>query len=211
MKKLITERDIERHDKTQPFQVGADMILTPSARDFASRAGLVLVYERASSSGAVGDESEMDRAIRAAVVAELGHADREVMRAVRAGLGGVRPAVPLPVEAAPGDEAVHALRKAIERQEATSRAVLSAMGMNHAGILSTLTQTISGLGCDIEGVSQTIVRGFFSMIILVNIDGLEARSITFEGFRDQILAAAKSGGFEVMVMHEDVLRAMHRV
>ncbi len=206
MKKLITERELEQHPDGQAFKVSSEMILTPSARDYASRKGIVFEYPTRGGGGS--QDSAMDRAIRDAVVAELGHVDPELMLAVRAGLsrGSAAPSV-----ADVRDDASAALMRAAREKDSGSRAVLAAMGVNQVGILSTLTATLSDMGCDIVNVSQTIVEGWFNMVLIVEIESLEAKGLSFEEFRTKLLAEARELGLEAMLMHEDVLQAMHRV
>lgn len=209
MKRLITERELEDHPEGQPFAVKPDMIVTPSARDYASRHGVALIYASQKEAAAPEAESAMDRAIRDAVIAELGHADREVMHAVRAATS--RAGVSAGTGADPLAGASAALMRAAREKDKTSRAVLAAMGTNRTGILSRLTSVLSENDCDIVNVSQTIVDGYFNMILIVEIGGLEAAGITFDDFRTRVLNETTALGLEAMLMHEDVLRAMHRV
>lgn len=199
MKKLVTERDLEDHGPGD-FPVSPEMILTPSARDYASRSGIHLIWPDDPKKGAT--DSDMDRAIREMVVAELGHADPSILAAVRTALPGSKPARRDRLTQSP---ASLALRAAIEGGEG-DRAVLSAMGKNSTGILAKVTATISDMGLDIVNVSQTIVGGYFTMIVIIELGGRG-----FDTFRDKLLAEGKSLGIEVMLMHEDVLQAMHRV
>lgn len=207
MKKLVGERDLEAAGGGV-FVVSPEMILTPSARDYASRHNIRLQWPSADAGR--GDETAMDRAIRDAVTAELGRADDHVISAVRASLGEATPPGParLPVMETP---ASRALRDAVDAKEGRNRAVLSAMGSNRTGILTKLTAIISDIGCDIVDVSQTLVGGYFTMILIVELDNLGAQGVSFGQFRDRLLAVTKELGLEAMIMHEDVLQAMHRV
>lgn len=204
MKKLVTERDLESL-AGKSFQVTAEMILTPSARDYASRNGVQLEYGESDRSA----ESAMDQAIREAVTAELGSADAQVLAAVKSAMGG--PGGGGQGAVRHGSPASRAVRDAARPRDGEDRAVLSAMGENQMGILSTLTSAISELGGDIQNVSQTIVGGYFTMILIVDLGPLGERGVTFEQFRGRVLEAVKGLGLEGMLVHEDVLRAMHRV
>ena len=103
--------------------------------------------------------------------------------------------------------AVHAVRQSDE----INRAVLSITGVNRIGILGTFTGIISNFGCDIVNVSQTVVSGFFTMVLIVDLVPLSEQNVSFETFRKNVLSEAKKIGVEAMLMHEDVLKAMHRV
>ena len=199
MKRLVTEQELEHLPAGSTFEVTADVILTPSARDYASTHGVALRYPEGRSHTTT--DSPMDRAIREAVLAELGRADQRLISAVKAGVPGL-----------PGDHAAIASAAARAAREApTNRAVLSAMGVNRTGILSRLSQTMARFDCDVHNVSQTLVDGYFTMILIVEIDSLQRSGHTFDQFRDAVLADTKALGLEAMLMHEDVLRAMHRI
>jgi predicted amino acid-binding ACT domain protein len=49
------------------------------------------------------------------------------------------------------------------------------------------------------------------MILIVEIDSLEAQNVTFEQFRNELAKETSALGLEAMIVHEDVLKAMHRV
>ena len=49
------------------------------------------------------------------------------------------------------------------------------------------------------------------MILIVEIDSLKTQNITFEQFRDELSKETTALGLEAMIVHEDVLKAMHRV
>jgi ACT domain-containing protein len=201
MKKLITERDLEAMVTGKSFAVTGEMILTPSARDYASRHGISLSYDERRTST---NESAMDQAIREIVTAELGQVDHEVIDAVRSSLAEGH-------SGSRGQASNERIRAAVTHELPNNRAVLSAMGENRIGILSRLTSTISDLGCNIVDVSQTIVSGYFTMILIVELDGLGGAGKSFEQFRKGLLSEVNALGLEGMLMHEDVLRAMHRV
>lgn len=201
MKKLVTEKDVETGANNGEFLVNAQMILTPSAKDYALRHGIALVYPEQSSESS--NESAMDVAIREAVVAEFGRADRTIINAVRDGLTSEADAP----KRATGEPHI----KAIRSEGSRNRVVLSAIGANQVGVLGHFTKIISGMGCDIENVSQTIVGGYFTMILIVEIDSLQARGVTFDKFRDALMTEADKLGVQAMVMHEEILNAMHRV
>ncbi|MFT5431948.1 MAG: ACT domain-containing protein [Myxococcota bacterium] len=221
MKTLITHSELDGLESGSTFPVTTDMLLTPSARDYASAHGIRLVYPERNQKPS---ESPMDRAIREAVLAELGEVDAAVIDAVRAGVAGATS--PTGTLSAPGNSvstspasarsasanAVHIGNEILKRAETPrNRAVLSAMGENRTGILGSLTSAIASHGCDIVDVSQTLVGGYFTVILIVELDNLSAGGKTFADFRAPMLAEAKKLGLEAMLMHEDILRAMHRV
>ena len=207
MKKLITDKELAGHGG-KSFLVEDHMILTPSARDYASREGVRLQYPQRDANASNRD-SAMDQAIREIVTAELGRVDRNLIQAVRRGVASaVTPETPAVGTVETNESpAVSTLR----RGDTTNRGVLSITGVNRAGILGTFTQLISDHGCDIVNVSQTVVAGFFTMVLIVDLQPLSDKKVSFEHFRKGVLEESKRLGVEAMLMHEDVLKAMHRV
>ncbi len=89
-----------------------------------------------------------------------------------------------------------------------NRAVVTTTGPNQKGVLGSIATQIAEAGGDIHDVSQTIVAGFFTMIMLVDTDGL---NVPFSTFKEQLLATSEQHGIHTVVMHERVLHAMQRV
>ena len=95
-----------------------------------------------------------------------------------------------------------------EQRRGRRRAVLTTTGKNRRGIVAKMTQVIAEAGGDILDISQTLVSDYFTMIIVVDIARLEA---SFEEFKERVLEASRSLDVQTMMMHEDVMAALHRV
>ena len=89
-----------------------------------------------------------------------------------------------------------------------NRAVVTTTGPNKRGVLAAIAAKIADTGGNILDVSQTIVSGFFTMIMVVDISELNQ---PFSSFRDQLVATSEGLGIHAAVMHEKVLRALQRV
>ncbi len=208
-KKVITEADIEALARDGVVEVVRGMVVTPLAREYASRKGIRLVYgggsvpsaediPRDPHSGAKGPVALPDEVARIA---------EEVSRAL-AGLSDVGERV-LPADSLVRDERLRpSLEQALAREPA--RAVVVAAGVNRPGVAAAITSAISDCGGDIQDISQTIVSDFFSMILVVNIETLSP-GLSFRAFKERIEAAGREVGAETAVFHEAILRAMHRV
>lgn len=96
-------------------------------------------------------------------------------------------------------------------KERGERAVVTSTGFNSPGIVAALTSTIFECGGDIRDISQTIVSDFFTMIMIVDISRLSEKGITFKEFKRKLTEKAKEVGVEVVVIHEDILKSMHRI
>jgi len=88
------------------------------------------------------------------------------------------------------------------------RVIITSTGHNKKGIVAKLTAVIDECGGDILDISQTIVNGYFTMILVVDVG---SASCGFGAFRERITEAAHSSGVEVMMMRDKVLDAMQRV
>ncbi|MCK5797609.1 MAG: ACT domain-containing protein [Deltaproteobacteria bacterium] len=89
-----------------------------------------------------------------------------------------------------------------------SRAVITASGKNTRGVVATLATIVADAGCDIQDMSQTIVSDFFTLIMIVDISNL---TMAFAQVKEALTSAAETQGFHVVVMHEDVMRALQRI
>lgn len=88
------------------------------------------------------------------------------------------------------------------------KAVLTVLGKDKPGIIAGVSNMLADCGINIEDISQTIMQGCFTMIMLVN---LGAYNGTFLELVNKAEALGKEIGVKIIVQHEDVFNAMHRV
>ena len=215
LKRIVTDKELEANAKEGVFRVTKDMILTPFARDFAMQNGIRLEYPSDASSSAQPNrgtsEDQLSAAIREIVEAELGHNEAALEAAiaheVRAQLTDAPPESQDSV-----NSAVTAVLTEKHRTEgSTAQAVITVAGENHAGIVAKVSEVIGEMGANIVDISQTVVGEYFTMILVVDISDLEESGTGFSVFREAVQAAAKQVGVAANVMHENILRTMHRV
>ena len=89
-----------------------------------------------------------------------------------------------------------------------NRIIVAAFGNNRPGIVAALTQVLSENACSIEDISQTLLQEFFSMIMIVGIEGC---NVDFATLKDRLAATESQYGMKVYVMHEDIFKFMHRI
>ena len=63
-------------------------------------------------------------------------------------------------------------------------------------------------GANIIDISQTVMKEYFAMIMLTELDGL---NVDFVEFADKLKTAGRENGVEISVMHEDIFNTMHRI
>ena len=86
--------------------------------------------------------------------------------------------------------------------------LIAAFGKDRPGIGAALTGVLTEHNCSIEDISQTLLQDFFSMIMIVNIEG---STVDFATLVERLKATETQLGMKVYVMHEDIFRYMHRI
>ncbi len=86
--------------------------------------------------------------------------------------------------------------------------VVTVVGADKPGIVAAISSVLAEAKANIVDISMTVLRGFFSMIMVVDIS--EAISDLSE-LRDRLEEKGKEVGVRVMVLHEDVFRYMQKV
>jgi len=181
MKRVIGVDEIDAIAAGGEFHIDGNMIVTPGARERASARGVRLVYG-------------------GGLRASTAPAYRPRVEPTALGSGG-------------GDVA-QAVRDVLEAQEVRSasvRAVITATGINHPGIVARISTVVSEFGGDILEISQTIVQDLFTMIVIVDLTAEYKRGTSFKGFKERVMTEAGKLGIHIAVIHEDMLKAMHRV
>ena len=92
-------------------------------------------------------------------------------------------------------------------EEPGERAIVTAFGLDKPGILAGVTNVVSGAGCNILDVSQRILQGYFTLIMLADVSTMRP---SIGELQKQLDEAGERIGVRVMVQHEDLFRSMHR-
>lgn len=94
------------------------------------------------------------------------------------------------------------------KQKDNNRVVITVLGEDEVGIVANITTVLAEHEANIMDISQSLLQDLFSMIMLVDISGVE---IGFEKLQEELQAAGEELNLQVMVQHEDVFRYMHRI
>ncbi len=86
--------------------------------------------------------------------------------------------------------------------------VVTVVGADKPGIVAAISSVLAEAKANIVDISMTVLRGFFSMIMVVDIS--ESVSDLTE-LRGRLEEKGKEIGVRVMVLHEDVFRYMQKV
>ena len=88
------------------------------------------------------------------------------------------------------------------------RAVMTVIGPDRVGIIAGVSGLLAAKNVNILDLSQTIMGGIFTMIVLV--DTAEA-NCSFEELRNAIAAWGGETGLSTRIQREDTFSAMHRI
>ncbi len=88
------------------------------------------------------------------------------------------------------------------------KAVITVTGKDNIGIIASVSCACSEYGVNIIDISQSVLREYFAMIMLVDID---AMTVPFTDFVDIMNETGRKKGLEIHTMHEDLFNSMHRI
>ena len=89
-----------------------------------------------------------------------------------------------------------------------TKAVISVTGRDNVGIIAKVSALCAKYGANIIDISQTVLKDYFAMIMVVEIDGL---NIEFTDFVDIAAALGRENSLDIHTMHEDIFDSMHRI
>ena len=88
------------------------------------------------------------------------------------------------------------------------KAIITVIGKDKVGIIATVSNACARFGANILDISQTVLREYFSMIMLVEIDNMKTE---FSSFQKELSLLGERRGLDVRAMHEDIFNTMHRI
>ena len=88
------------------------------------------------------------------------------------------------------------------------KAILTVIGKDKSGIIAGVSNMLAEKNINIEDISQTIMQGYFTMIMLVD---LKNSTVTMDELTKTASALGDNIGVKIILQHEDIFNAMHRV
>ena len=88
------------------------------------------------------------------------------------------------------------------------KAVVTVIGKDSVGIIAAVSTECAKFGGNIVDISQSVMREYFAMIMLVDITAL---SVSFADFAAAMKQVGVDKGLEIHTMHEDIFNSMHRI
>lgn len=88
------------------------------------------------------------------------------------------------------------------------KAVLTVIGKDKVGIIAAVSRVLSDCGVNILDISQTIMQGMFTMIMLVD---LKNSDNDINGLSEKLSKIEKDMGLSIHIQNEEVFNSMHRI
>jgi len=88
------------------------------------------------------------------------------------------------------------------------KAVISVTGKDGVGIVAKVSVKCAECGANIVDISQTVLDGYFAMILIAEVSGL---NMQFGDFVDAMTSLGNENGLRIHTMHEDIFNSMHRI
>ena len=86
--------------------------------------------------------------------------------------------------------------------------IITVVGKDRVGIIARVCTYLSESDINILDISQTIVSGYFNMIVIAD---MAACGKTFEVVSDELGAIGKEMGMVINSQREGIFTAMHRI
>ena len=93
-------------------------------------------------------------------------------------------------------------------KENKMKAVITVIGKDRVGIISMVSSECSAHNVNVIDISQTVLDGYFTMIMVVEISDMNT---SFSAFADFLAEKGKAAALDIRVMHEDIFNTMHRI
>jgi len=88
------------------------------------------------------------------------------------------------------------------------KALISVTGLDATGIIAKVATKLSELNVNILDISQTILGGYFTMMMIVD---LTHAPVDFDEINRQLQPIREELGMEIHMQRMDIFDAMHRI
>lgn len=88
------------------------------------------------------------------------------------------------------------------------KAVVSVLGVDRKGIIARVTKVLYDYDVNILDISQTIVSGLFSMIMMVDVS---SEHCDFDGVSRELHGLGEELGLQIRIQRGEIFDAMHHI
>ena len=89
-----------------------------------------------------------------------------------------------------------------------NKAIITVVGQDTVGIIARVCTYLSEHQVNVLDISQTIIDGFFNMMMIVDMGKMNT---SFETVADELADLGKSIGVQVKCQREEIFNMMHRI
>ena len=94
------------------------------------------------------------------------------------------------------------------KSEESSRIIITVLGHDRVGIIAGIATILAEAGINILDISQTILQGFFTMVMVADMSG---SSLDIARLRELLNEKGREMDVQITVQHEDIFNFMHRI
>ena len=87
-------------------------------------------------------------------------------------------------------------------------AIITVIGHDKVGIIAKVSNVLSRHNINILDINQTIMKTFFTMVMLVDISD---SNTDFGVLANELESVGTEIGLQVKIQHEDIFNSMHRI
>ena len=95
-----------------------------------------------------------------------------------------------------------------KEEQKMKKAVVTVLGLDQVGITAKVCTILAETNINILDISQTIVGGYFNMVMVVDIT--EAKE-SFDATAEKLQAVGEAMGLKIKMQHTAIFDAMHRI
>ena len=89
-----------------------------------------------------------------------------------------------------------------------TKALISVTGLDTTGIIAGVATTLSEMNINILDITQTILDGYFTMMMIVDLDGA---GLDFEEINRRLQPVREQMNMTIHMQRTDIFDAMHRI
>jgi len=90
----------------------------------------------------------------------------------------------------------------------SNNGIITVLGKDKVGIIAEVCVYLSKSGINVLDISQTIVQGYFNMMMIVD---MKNGAASFEEIYVGLTELGEKIGVEIKIQHESIFDSMHRI
>jgi ACT domain-containing protein len=90
----------------------------------------------------------------------------------------------------------------------SGRAIITIIGSDRVGIIAGIATALAEANVNILDISQSVIREFFTMIMMVDLTGA---AVSFPTLSETLSRKGEELAVRVEIQREEIFKAMHRV